>query len=669
MPSASAFSSAPIPLEILVLDDAGESLDYPKEFGSIGLSARFTFVSSADAVEGALRGRRYDLLLWRLLSTQDVARLRNFLSRADSVPPVLAIAPHELDTRIIKDSLLTLGNHALFEICFDGAPRALARSARRLTVEAPQLVSHARVKSEEDLVYTKETLIELFEACPLAIVVLNPQGVVLLWNSSAEKIYGWRREEAIGKPLPTIPQGSEEEFHSLLESQLHGVPHSGKQVRRQRKDGTFLDIILWTAPLRDENGSVRGKIAISADLTESRNAEREYMRLLESERDAKLRAEVMDRFRELLEAAPDAIIEIDSQGRIVLLNEVTERLFGYSKNDLLGQSIDVLVPEELRGRHSGHRARYVSSPVTRPMGSGLTLYARRKDGSQFPVEISLSPLKSAAGVRTSTIIRDVSERKKAEDQIREIQAKFTAELSSTNRELAERNQEVEQANRLKSEFVANMSHELRTPLHTIIGFAQLLEEEIAGGLNAKQKRFVEHIHRDSLHLLDLINGILDLSKIEAGKFELHVESFDVAEALDEVLSSVAPLAAEKPISLDQSICARFMISADRTRFKQILYNLLSNAVKFTPPSGRVSVACSTSESSATFAISDTGIGIAKEEQALIFDKFYRVGSTAKEEGAGLGLAITKRLIEQHGGRISVESELGVGTCFSFELPL
>ena len=245
------------------------------------------------------------------------------------------------------------------------------------------------------------------------------------------------------------------------------------------------------------------------------------------------------RFRHLLEAASDAILEIDRDGSIVLMNAATERLFGYSREELSGKNVDILVPDEVRSRHAQHRTNYVAHPLPRPMGSGLMLQGQRKDGTRFPVEISLSPFESEEGFRIGAIIRDVTDRVKAEEQIRALQTRYTGELTAANRQLELRNREVEAANQLKSEFLASMSHELRTPLHTIIGFAELLSEGLEGSLSDKQLRFVNHILRDGRHLLDLINDILDLSKIEAGRLELRMEEFDWTEALKEVVGDTS----------------------------------------------------------------------------------------------------------------------------------
>jgi CheY-like chemotaxis protein len=229
---------------------------------------------------------------------------------------------------------------------------------------------------------------------------------------------------------------------------------------------------------------------------------------------------------------------------------------------------------------------------------------------------------------------------------------------------------VERANRLKSEFLAKMSHELRTPLHSIIGFSELLDEEKSGELNKKQKRQLDHILRGARHLLSLINDILDLSKIEAGRFDLHPESFMADGAIIEVLNIVGPMAAAKKIRIDKKIAPDFVIWADRLRFKQILYNLLSNAVKYTPDEGSVCISASQQGDSAEVSVSDSGIGIALEEQSTIFDEFHQVNPATQsvKEGTGLGLAICRRFVERHGGQIRVSSAVGKGSCFTFNLP-
>jgi len=399
------------------------------------------------------------------------------------------------------------------------------------------------------------------------------------------------------------------------------------------------------------SGSVTEPARLSAERPEEKQAER--------------------RFRRLLDAAPDAILEVDSQGRIVLINQTAEKMFGYSRDELMGLNVETLVPASMRAGHVAHRTSYTAHPQMRPMGTGLELHAQRKDGSLFPVEISLSPNPSEEGGRVIALVRDITARRQVEDRLKAIQEQYTAELSAKNQQLEARNLDVERANRLKSEFLASMSHELRTPLHTIIGFSELLTEELEGPLNDKQKRFLGHILQDSRHLLDLINEILDLSKIEAGRLELQKEEMDFAGCLQEVVSGIEQQAAAKSIRVEVNNEYHGTLYADRTRVKEILYNLLSNALKFTPDGGNVWVDTVVQGRELHVLVGDTGIGVHPEEHHTIFEKFYQVGSTTKgtREGTGLGLPITRKLVELHGGQIRLESSPGEGSRFSFTLPL
>src|SRR5439155_3408713 len=264
--------------------------------------------------------------------------------------------------------------------------------------------------------------------------------------------------------------------------------------------------------------------------------------------------------------------------------------------------------------------------------------------------------------------RDEALRDAHRDLEQRVQAR-TAQLAAANKELELQNREVKRATQLKSQFLASMSHELRTPLNAIIGFSDLLAEKTAGHLTDKQGRFVGHVRDGAGHLLQLINDILDLSKIESGLLELRRESFSVSEAMPEVLSVIRPLAMAKKICIEH-VGESLSVCADRVRFKQILYNLLSNALKFTPEGGKVRVESSSDGTLACISVSDTGVGIRPEDQQLIFEEFRQAGETTRgvKEGTGLGLAITKRLVERQGGTVCVKSELGKGSCFSFTLP-
>jgi signal transduction histidine kinase len=239
------------------------------------------------------------------------------------------------------------------------------------------------------------------------------------------------------------------------------------------------------------------------------------------------------------------------------------------------------------------------------------------------------------------------------------------------REIEQKSHELEAASRHKSEFLANMSHELRTPLNAIIGFSEVLTDRMFGELNEKQEEYLKDIYASDTHLLSLINDILDLSKIEAGRMELELSEFDLPLAIDTALMLVRERAGRRSIALHTNVDDRLgQIQADERKVRQVVLNLLSNAIKFAPEGGRIDVGAAPKDGFVEVSVTDTGVGIAPEDQEAVFEEFRQVGMAAKKvEGTGLGLTLCRKFVELHGGRIWVKSELGVGSTFTFSLPL
>lgn len=377
----------------------------------------------------------------------------------------------------------------------------------------------------------------------------------------------------------------------------------------------------------------------------------------------------------------DSVITTDTNGLIVEFNPGASRIFGYTREEMVGRHIETLwISPEQRREILGRMERdgFVSNYETE---------LQTKDGRILDTNVTLSYITNDAGERLGTvgITKDITENKRLQREIeeknrelRELNERLEEKVVERTQELRRANTELERSNKIKSQFIATMSHELRTPLNSILGFSELLGEDRAGTLTDKQKRYISNIYNSGSHLLQLINNILDLAKIESGKMELNPERFFVPQAIDEVTCVIRPLFDKKHLVFGITIAPDVThITADRIKFKQVLYNLLSNAVKFTPDRGEVLLHAQMIESAEhkvgkylQLTVTDSGIGIKPDDQDRIFSEFEQVDNSyaRRYEGTGLGLALTKRIIELHDGQISVKSDEGKGSTFSVILP-
>jgi PAS domain S-box-containing protein len=498
-------------------------------------------------------------------------------------------------------------------------------------------------QAEEALRESEERYRGLFENSANFAFTLDLKGNFTDVNKTAENLTGYTKNELIGMNFKDYTkQDTHEEISQFFNSVFkEGKPLQNFPLEVTIKDGTKRYFETSVTTLR-KSGEIIGFQGSSSDITERRQA---VEALRESE----------EKYRTILENIEDGYYEIDTFGNFTFFNDSVCKTLGYSRDELLGMNNrQIMDDEDAKKTFETFNEIYRTGKSVRAFDWILIT----KDGSRRFIESSVSLIKDSEGSPTGFrgVAKDVTDKRRAEELQKE---KVAAEA----------------ANRAKSEFLANMSHELRTPMNAIMGFTQVLQKQFFGELNEKQGEYINDILESSRHLLSLINDILDLSKVEAGKTEIELSRVALKALLENSLVMIKQKALKHDISLDLHLpdeLSDFEIVADERKLKQIMFNLLSNAAKFTPDGGAIKVEASKTEGDVTVSVSDTGIGMSPKQQEKVFEKFYQVGSSisGKTPGTGLGLALAKDLVELHGGKIRVESDgKNAGSRFSFTLPI
>jgi two-component system, sensor histidine kinase and response regulator len=543
----------------------------------------------------------------------------------------------------------------------EAARAELAEANRSLAAEVAE-----RTRAEKFLLESERRFRGYFEQALVGMAILSERKEWIEVNQRFCRMLGYSEDELLQKTwseMTCADDLAEEESHfqNLLDGVVKGYIMDKRFVCKR---GKIIYANTSAQRMKKEDGSLDCILVLVQDITERRLAE-------ESLRDSEAR------HRAILEAALDGIITIDERGRIEAVNPATERLFGYKASEMIGANVKMLMPSPYHEAHDGYLANYVRTGQRKIIGIGREVVGRRKDGSVFPMDLSIAEVNVGQRRLFTGMVHDVSDRKQAEEDLRrardELEVRVqgrTAELARTNAQLSQAKEAAETASRAKSAFLANMSHEIRTPMNAIIGMTELVLE---GQLAPRQRDFLKVVSESGQALLRLINDILDLSKIEAGKVALNEIDFDLDENLGDTMRALAIRAEDKGLELACRIRPEvpIFLRGDPDRLRQVVVNLVGNAIKFTQegevvldvmrepsPNGDIVL---------HVAVSDTGMGIPPEKQKTIFEMFEQADTTMTRRfgGSGLGLAISARLVELMHGRLWVDSQPGRGSTFHF----
>lgn len=461
-----------------------------------------------------------------------------------------------------------------------------------------------------------------------AIVTTDRDGNITAWNRAAEELYGYSREEALGRSKRMlVPDDCLDEFDDILSAVRQGKPTTHIDTKRKSKTGRELPVALSVSPIRSAQGEVLGIFSIARDLTPEREAD-----ML---------------FRQAVDASPAAMIMMDRNGHIVLTNHEVMELFGYSGDDLYGEPVEVLLPEQFRDTHPALRQEFMTEPTKRMMGIGRELYGRRKNGSMFAVEVGLNPLTTAQGPMVLAVVVDITERRRTEQA------------------LAERSAELERSNAELEQFAYVASHDLQEPLRMVYSFCELLKEQYGDKFDKDGQEFIEFAVDGARRMRQMIDDLLDYSRVQTS--EMQLEPISAQRALDSALFYLS--SAIKDCDAEVRHDALPSVLGNETQIARVFQNIIGNALKFRGPTQPIiEITCHAEGANQVFAIADNGIGFRQNENERIFGVFQRLHRREEYPGTGIGLAVCKRIVDRHGGDIWAEAGAGEGTVFKFTLP-
>jgi PAS domain S-box-containing protein len=502
----------------------------------------------------------------------------------------------------------------------DGTEFQLETSIARADLEdAPVVVATFRETADGERDQTVHRLAKVVESSPDAVLTKDLSGIITSWNRGAERMYGYTAEEAIGRPVSMLMDAERaHEMGEILQAIGRGHEVESLETVRVNKGGRAIEVSVSVSPLRDARGVIVGAATVARDITERKRED--------------------ERVRALLESAPDAVVVVGAEGRMVLVNRQTEELFGYAREALLGRPADMLIPERLREVDAYHMG-YFLSPETRQTGAALELRGQRADGSEFPVEITFSPLRTDEGLLVYASIRDITERKLIEEELRRS------------------NHDLEQ-------FAYVASHDLSEPLRVIAGFTDLLARRYSGALDKDADKFINFIVSGVERMQTLIDDLLAYSR--AGRAQLAVQQVDAGDVVRDVLWALEPQLTAQDVRVEVGELPR--VCAEPTALRQIFQNLISNAVKFSDNAEPlVQVSARRLPNGWRFDVKDNGPGVEPRHAERVFELFQRLHGR-EVEGSGMGLAIVKRLTERHGGQVWVTPAEPCGSVFTFTIP-